>query len=32
MSNSSAAARTAPDAPSPEATADRYVATWNETD
>ena len=32
MSNSSVAARTVPEAPSPEAIADRYVATWNETD
>lgn len=33
MSTQAAATRdTAPEAPSPEATADRYVATWNETD
>lgn len=33
MSTQAAAIRgAAPDAPSPEATADRYVATWNETD
>lgn len=32
MSNQAAVARTAPEAPSPEAITDRYVATWNETD
>lgn len=33
MSTQATATRdTVPEAPSPEATADRYVATWNETD